>query len=148
MALVGENPKFKHLTLVWTVQTPCAQNGGMNQCLIYLCATLLILVSSARTLAGQATIPTDECGKTAGMEVYSNVFVHEETGDVLGYDLALKRHGDIGVAALFYVYEGGNSDEGVPLSGQISNKHLSVQGTWVEHLVEYPPKKRSCKPIP
>jgi nitrite reductase/ring-hydroxylating ferredoxin subunit len=34
------------------------------------------------------------------MQVYSNVFVHEETGDVLGYDLALKRNGDLGVDAL------------------------------------------------
>ena len=75
------------------------------------------------------------------MLVYSNVFVHEETGDVLGYDLALKRKGDLGVDALLYVYEGGNSDEGVPLSGQVSKSRLSVQGTWVEHLVEYPSKK-------
>jgi hypothetical protein len=75
------------------------------------------------------------------MQVYSNVFVHPETGDVLGYDLALKRNGDLGVDALFYLYEGGNSDEGVPLSGQMSKNRLSVQGTWVEHLVEYPSKK-------
>ena len=52
------------------------------------------------------------------MEVYSNVFVHEETGDVLGYDLALKRHGDIGVAALFYVYEGGNRTKACPCQGK------------------------------
>ena len=75
------------------------------------------------------------------MQVYSNVFVHKETGDLLGYELALKRNGDSGVDALLYVYEAGESDEGVPLSGQISNSHLSVQGTWVEHLVEYPSKK-------
>ena len=75
------------------------------------------------------------------MQVYSNVFVHKETGDVLGYDLAFQRNGDLRVDALFYVYEGGNSDEGVPLSGQISKNRLSVQGTWVEHLVEYPSKK-------
>ena len=39
------------------------------------------------------------------------------------------------------MYEGGDSDDGVSLSGQISNSRLSVQGTWVEHLVEYPSKK-------
>ena len=33
------------------------------------------------------------------MQVYSNVFVHEETGDVLGYDLALKRKGDLGFSS-------------------------------------------------
>lgn len=75
------------------------------------------------------------------MEVYSNVFVHKETGDVLGYDLALKRDGDSKADALLYVYEGGNSDEGVPLSGHISDNLLRVQGTWVEHLVEYPSMK-------
>jgi hypothetical protein len=75
------------------------------------------------------------------MQVYSNVYVHEETGDVLGYDLALKREGDLRVDALLYVYEGGNSDEGVPLSGRILKSRLSIQGTWVEHLVEYPSKK-------
>jgi hypothetical protein len=33
------------------------------------------------------------------------------------------------------------SDDGVPLSGQISNKRLSIEGIWVEHLVQYPSKK-------
>ncbi len=75
------------------------------------------------------------------MQVYSNVFVHKETGDLLGYDLALNRRGDATVDALLYVYEGGPSDKGVPLSGQISKNRLSVQGTWVEHLIEYPSKK-------
>jgi hypothetical protein len=61
--------------------------------------------------------------------------------DLLGYDLALNRIGDSTVDALLYVYEGGLSDEGMPLSGQISKNRLSVQGTWVEHLIEYPSKK-------
>jgi hypothetical protein len=113
----------------------------MNQYHIYLRTSLLIVVLLARALPGQTAAPTNECGRSAEMRVYSNVFVHEETGDVLGYDLALKRSRDLGVDALLYVYEGGNSAEGVPLSGQISKKHLSVQGTWVEHLVEYPSKK-------
>lgn len=75
------------------------------------------------------------------MQVYSNIFIHKETGDLLGYDLAVKRDRGSGVDALLYVYEGGGSDPGVPLSGQISNNRLSIQGTWVEHLVEYPSKK-------
>jgi hypothetical protein len=41
------------------------------------------------------------------MQVYSNVFIHKETGDVLGYDLAIKHDGDSTVDALLYVYEGG-----------------------------------------
>ena len=102
---------------------------------------LLAVVTFSSALFGKNAVATDESEKTAGMQVYSNVFVHKETGDLLGYDLALKRNGDSGVDALLYVYEGGESDEGVPLSGQISNNRLSVQGTWVEHLVEYPSKK-------
>ena len=104
--------------------------------------TLLVaVVGFSGTLLAQKSVVSEECGKTAGMRVYSNVFIHKETGDVLGYDLAIKRTGDSAVDVLLYVYEGGNSDEGVPLSGQISNNRLSVQGTWVEHLVEYPSKK-------
>ena len=102
---------------------------------------LFVVVALSGTLLGQNTVAADECKRTAGMQVYSNVFVHEETGDLLGYDLALKRSIDSGVDALLYVYEGGESDAGVPLSGQISNNRLTVQGTWVEHLVEYPSKK-------
>ena len=104
--------------------------------------TLLVaVVGFSGTLYGQNAVVSDECARTAGMQVYSNVFVHKETGDLLGFDLAIKRDGDSGVDALLYVYEGGGSDAGVPLSGQISNSRLSIQGTWVEHLVEYPSKK-------
>lgn len=74
------------------------------------------------------------------MQVYSNVFVHKETGDLLGYDLALKRSGDSSIDGLLYVYEGGESEEGIRLSGQASGK-LSIQGIWVEHLLEYPSKR-------
>src|SRR5580704_6344510 len=102
---------------------------------------LLLAVALSGTLLAQNRVAPDECERTAGMQVYSNVFIHEETGDVLGYELAIKRSADSGADALLYVYEGGNSDAGVPLSGQISNNHLSIQGTWVEHLVEYPSKK-------
>jgi len=102
---------------------------------------LLAVVAFSGTLLAQNTVAANECKRTAGMQVYSNVFVHEETGDLLGYDLALKRNVDSGVDALLYIYEGGESDAGVPLSGQLSNNRLSVQGTWVEHLVEYPSKK-------
>jgi hypothetical protein len=133
--------RFQKLIVVWTVLTPRDHNDSMNQSRVYLLTALLILVGLARPLLGQTAVATDECGRTAGMQVYSNVYLQEETGDVLGYDLALKSNGDLEADALLYVYEGGNSDEGVPLSGQISKSHLSIQGTWVEHLVEYPSKK-------
>lgn len=73
------------------------------------------------------------------MEVYSDAFVHEETGDLLGYELAIRPKGD-GVDALLYVYEGGESD-GIPLSGKLSGQALVIEGNWVEHLIEYPSKK-------
>jgi hypothetical protein len=75
------------------------------------------------------------------MEVYSNAFAHQETGDILGYELAVKRHDDFTVEAFFYVYEGAPNKEAIPLSGRISGKNLSIQGDWVEHLTEYPSKK-------
>jgi hypothetical protein len=108
--------------------------------------TLLVaVVGFSGTLLGQNAVVSDEYARTVGMQVYSNVFVHKETGDVLGYDLAIKRDGESGLDALLYVYEGGNSDDGVHLSGQISNGRLSIQGTWVEHLVEYPSQKEIGK---
>ena len=53
--------------------------------------TLLVAVLGfSSTLFGQNAVVSDECAMTAGMQVYSNVFVHKETGDLLGYDLAIK----------------------------------------------------------
>ncbi len=75
------------------------------------------------------------------MEVYSNAFAHKETGDILGYELALKPHDDSTVEAFLYVYEGAPNDEAIPLSGHISGRNLRIQGKWVEHLTEYPSKK-------
>lgn len=104
-------------------------------------ALLLVVAPLSAVLSVQKARIADECAKTVGRQVYSNVFVHEETGDVLGYDLAVRRDGSSRVDALLYVYEGGNSDAGVPLSGSISNGRLSIQGTWVEHVIEYPSHK-------
>ena len=91
-----------------------------------------------------ATKP-DECARTAGMLVYSDVFMQKETGDLLGYELAVKRQGGSGADALLYVYEGGEADEGIPLSGQVSKNLLTLKGTWVEHLIAYPSKERITK---
>jgi len=96
-----------------------------------------LLIPITATFAGGS----DECSKTAQMHIYSNAFAHQETGDVLGYELALSPHNDSTVDALFFVYEGAPNDEAIPLSGHLSGKHLSVQGNWVEHLIEHPSKK-------
>jgi hypothetical protein len=105
--------------------------------------TLLLVAAgfSSTILLAQKPSSSDECARTSGMKVYSNVLIHEETGDLLGYDLAIKRNADSSVDALLYVYEGGDSDDGIPLSGQVVNNRLAVQGTWVEHLIEYPSKR-------
>jgi len=75
------------------------------------------------------------------MKVYSNAFVHKETGDILGYDLAVKRHADSSVEAFLYIYEGAPNKDGIPLYGRILGNHISVQGQWVAHSTEMPSRR-------
>jgi hypothetical protein len=75
------------------------------------------------------------------MRIYSNAYVHEGTGDLLGYELALKPNHDAVVEALLYVYEGSAAGDGIDLPGRISGKSLTIAGNWIEHLIEYPSKK-------
>ncbi len=75
------------------------------------------------------------------MRIYSNAFAHEESGDLLGYELAIYEKNDSTADILLYVYEGAPDDGGIPLSGRIARKELTAEGKWVEHLVEYPSKK-------
>ena len=110
--------------------------------LFRLCA-LALSVGTLRLVAQTVPVSTpDQCATTAEMHVYSNVFIHSETGDLLGYELAVKRRGDSEIGALLYVYEGGEADGGIPLSGHVTKNRLTLTGTWVEHLVEYPSKKK------
>ena len=108
----------------------------------FLACALALSVGSLRLKAQTMFLSVpDSCARTAEMYVYSNVFIQKETGDLLGYELAVKRQGDSGAEALLYVYEGGEAEDGIPLSGQVSKNRLTLTGTWVEHLVEYPSKK-------
>jgi hypothetical protein len=100
---------------------------------------LLALLVSSYVLGSTAL--EGKCAQTAGMRIYSNAFVHEETGDLLGYELAVNLHGDSSVAALLFVYEGGENNDGIPIPGHIEGRKLTIEGNWVEHLVEYPSKK-------
>jgi hypothetical protein len=86
-------------------------------------------------------IPALDCGRTAKMRVYSDAYLSEETGDVGGTELAITEKKDSTVDALLFIYEGEANDEAIPLSGSTANKHLTLKGNWVEHLVEYPSKK-------
>jgi hypothetical protein len=113
--------------------------GAWRTCL--LCA-LALSANSLRVKAQLISVSRpDECARTAGMDVYSDVFVHKETGDLLGFELAVKHQGNSGADALLYVYAGGEADEGIPLLGQVSKNRLTLKGTLVEHLVEYPSKR-------
>ncbi len=79
----------------------------------------------------------DECSRTAQSEVYSNAWVSSETGDLNGFELAFATSSGSNRTALLYVYEGGES-EGIPLNVIGNGENVKVQGTWNEHLVEYP----------
>lgn len=101
-------------------------------------ATLLVLLVVS-FVSGQ-TASEGECARTAHMQIYSATTVSKETGDLDGYELALVQHKDSTVDALLYVYEGAANDDGIPISGRILGKNLTVEGTWNEHQIEYPSK--------
>ena len=84
----------------------------------------------------------DECAWTAHSQIYSDAVFIEETGDVVGFELALQRghHGST-VSALLYDYEGVPHEDGISLSGQILGRKLTMEGNWVRHLIEMPSKK-------
>jgi len=71
----------------------------------------------------------------------SNAVVSEETGDVSGFELAVKKLNDSTVDALLYVYEGAPNNNGIHLQGRTSGKKLTIEGNWDEHLIEYPSKR-------
>jgi hypothetical protein len=84
----------------------------------------------------------DECARTAQSQVYSNAVFIEETGDVIGFELALQRsHHGSSASALLYDYEGVPNEDGISLSGQILGRKLTMEGSWVRHLIEMPSKK-------
>ena len=74
------------------------------------------------------------------MDIYSNARVSSETGDLSGFELALDKPNASRRKALLFVYEGGGS-EGIPLTATADGNNLVIEGTWVEHLTEYPSKK-------
>jgi len=115
------------------------RGGGLvRNSAIFVC----ILAFSELLGAQERSSSVTSCVHTAAMRIYSNAFAHEETGDLLGYELAIKQNKDSTADILLYVYEGAPDDEGIPLSGHISRKHLTVHGDWFEHLVEYPSEKK------
>jgi hypothetical protein len=84
---------------------------------------------------------SDKCAQTAHMDIYSSAFVHTDTGDIDGYELAIKKADNSAADALLYVYEGAPNLDGIPLSGRISGAQIVLKGSWVEHLIDEPSHK-------
>lgn len=103
---------------------------------LLFCAWALSLHGAA--VHAQAPSLQDRCEKTAAMQIYSNAFSHDETGDLLGDELAVQTHPDSTANALLFIYEGGNAGDGIPLSGQVTQDRLTLKGTWAEHVIEHP----------
>jgi hypothetical protein len=100
----------------------------------------VFLLLSLRESFGQSGV-TQECVQTAHMNIYSDAQVSSVSGDLGGFELALDKNSNGPQSkALLFVYEGSYS-EGIPLTATINGDHLLIEGTWVEHLTEYPSKK-------
>jgi hypothetical protein len=117
----------------------------MKTALLTVFAVAAAMTASRQVRLASVTASGDECTRTAHMRIYSNASFIEETGDVVGYELALDQRNDSTVEARLYLYEGAPNHEGIPISGQISGKKLTLEGNWVEHLIEYPSKKEIAK---
>ena len=90
----------------------------------------------------------DECSRIANLSTYSNAVYVEEAGDVVGYELVVQQNDGHSISALLYVYEGVPNEDGISVSGQISDKGLTMKGTWVLHLIEHPSGKEVVETQP
>ncbi len=108
---------------------------------VRFCVCVVLASVCCAQLGGASNAPEDECLLTSKMSTYSNAEYIEEAGDVVGYELAV-RHGKGGaIDARLFIYEGTANDEGIPVSGQIDDGKLAMEGDWVEHLVDQPSNK-------
>jgi hypothetical protein len=99
-------------------------------------AFLAILLSAPFNLAQDES--PDACEHTAQMQVYSDARYVEEAGDVVGDELAVKRHEGNLIDGQLYFYQGEPNKDGISLSGHIVGKKLTMEGEWVPHIVEDP----------
>ena len=106
---------------------------------------LLFLAITLRCLGQSGS--QDECSETGQMDIYSDAYYSNETGDVNGFELAIDKPSTLRRKALLFVYEGAANNEGIPLPVTTDGEDLVIKGTWAEHLTEYPSKKeivREC----
>jgi hypothetical protein len=83
----------------------------------------------------------NECPQTTTYRIYSNAFYSKETGDVGGYELALKPTTGNSYDALLYIYEGAPNTDGIAMTGTGQAPTISLEGNWIEELIEYPSKR-------
>jgi hypothetical protein len=96
---------------------------------------LILIVLTVLTSCTFA-LAKDECVQTASYKIYSNAFLSQETGDVGGYELALKPTTGNSYEALLYIYEGAPILAGIPLVGGKQGATISLE--WHQELVEHP----------
>lgn len=104
---------------------------------VLMFAALLLVGGNADAQRG---LP-EACSQTARMEIYSDAWFSDETGDVNGFELALEPPSGGQRKALLFVYEGEANTDGIPLAVSGTDGKLTMQGTWVEHMIEYPSKR-------
>jgi len=71
------------------------------------------------------------------MDIYSDAYYSNETGDVNGFELALDKSDTPRRKALLFVYEGAANNDGIPLPVTTDGNNLVIKGTWTEHLTGY-----------
>jgi hypothetical protein len=109
--------------------------------IIHIPVFALLAIAMSVTLGATPDASEDECDRTAQMRVYSNASFIEETGDVVGYEMAVQRREGTSIDALLYFYEGVPNKDGISVSGHIAGGKLAMEGDWVEHLIEQPSNK-------
>jgi hypothetical protein len=103
--------------------------------------SILVAVLLFPASSGAKHASDDACAQTAAMRVYSNAFYHDEPGDLLGYELAVRSGEGDSLTGLLYNYQGVYDDSPVPLSGSLVNGKLLLSGDWTIHTVEQPSKR-------
>jgi len=107
-----------------------------------IAAAWLICVIPWVGFGGTPYASEDECTRTVHLQTYSNAVFSEETGDVVGYELAIQERNGSSIKALFYDYEGVPNNDGISMSGQISGRNLTMTGNWIETRIEEPTKQK------
>ena len=108
---------------------------------------LIGFLASVGLRANQSEIQ-DECTRSAHLRIFSNAAFIEEAGDVIGYELAFQPPDGKSVKAKLYVYQGTPNLEGISVSGKSYDGSVTMEGSWILHLIEEPSKKEIVETRP